>query len=464
MKLSIHLGHNNPVRIAENSAGLAIYDDRIYFIEIDEENNSIINCMSDLPEGCVVNGSIKDFDMLEHGLAQIRSQTGRIREPVNIGLPLNDVVIRPLNFPKMSLDDIRGTIDLNFEEYFPFPRLEAVFDVIWVQTPADLHERNEITALAVAARRSTVEHVLDAARKAGIPAGPIEPVNFAILRAVPEAKEGLCVFATPHSVASMWNGQGIFFRSANNVNNIQDILNTIQFLGTQYRSTQIYRLIFYGLNFQLGGDTGMEIVNVDDEYLTPRGLAMRDVDDKQKVDLRPMEYVELERRRYAFNPNRLILWLLLSGFLMLSFGTISFSLLQMKDISKQLEEMRDDNEELTRRRVELAQANSRLEHQKEHTNRVLEFLKSDIPALEIMNEIELHAGAGVKLDEAVFERGITGVTVNIDGRAQDDDAVLTLTGGLKESGLFANVMLPVSQKDQLGQIVFKIILRVKDIL
>ena len=463
MRLSINWGKTAAVIAGNTSAGLAILDDKLYFAELDEENNITASYMADLPEGCIVNGTIRDEELLQQGFEQIHAQTGRIREPVTIGLPLGDVVIRPLNFPKMSIDDIRGTLDLNFDEYFPFPRSDAVFDVVIVNTPADLHERDEMTILAVAVKKHIVEQVLNVARKAGIPAGPIEPVNFAMLRAIPEAAEGLCVVAAPNSIAALWQGQGIFFRSANNGSSIQDILNTLQFLGTQYRSTQVYRLIFYGLNFQLGGDTGMEVFNIEDEYFTAEGLAMRNMNNTSKLDLRPMEYVELERRRYAFNPNRLLLWFLLSGFLMLSFGTISFSLLQMKEISAQIEDMREDNDALTRRRTELAEANARLERQKNQTSQVLEFMKSDIPALEIMNALETHAGTGVKLDEAVFERTIAGVTVNIDGHAADDVSVLHMTEGLKQSGLFRSVMLPVSQKDQLGRVVFKIILVVGDI-
>ena len=57
-----------------------------------------------------------------------------------------------------------------------------------------------------------------------------------------------------------------------------------------------------------------------------------------------------------------------------------------------------------------------------------------------------------------------GVNVVVDGKARNDKEIITMTEGLKESGLFDSVMLPVSQKDQLQRKVFKLVLRVKDIL
>ena len=52
----------------------------------------------------------------------------------------------------------------------------------------------------------------------------------------------------------------------------------------------------------------------------------------------------------------------------------------------------------------------------------------------------------------------------VDGKARDDREIITMTEGLMDSGLFDSVMLPVSQADQLQRKVFKLVLRVKDIL
>ena len=218
--------------VQRNSAGLAIHNDCLRFIEIDEERNIIKQETVPLAEGCIVNSTIKDFSLLESAFAQLYKLIGRLREPVTIGLPGGDTIIRLMNIPNMSMDDVRGTIDLNFEEYFPYPRPDAVFDTIRVMTPADVHERDEITIMAVSAKRDMIERLLDLARKCGLPAGAVEPLNFAMLRAIPEAQEGLSLFADPTSIVALYNGNGIFYRAANNLNGAHDILNTMQFMST----------------------------------------------------------------------------------------------------------------------------------------------------------------------------------------------------------------------------------------
>ena len=450
--------------VQERSAGIAIHEDYLRFIEIDEENNTVRQESVQLPIGCVVNNTIKDFTLLEAAFSEMHKLIGRLREPLMMGIPSGDTIIRFLNLPNMSIEDVRGTIDLNFEEYFPYPRPEAVFDAIRVLTPADVHERDEITILAVAAKSELVETLLDTARKAGIPAGAVEPLNFAMLRAIPEAQEGLSIFVDPQSVVSIYNGAGIFFRSANNLSGTQDILTTMQFIETTYRNVRVSKLILYGLNFQIRADSGMEVVNITDEFFPAKGLALRDTTDTQRIELRPGEYVELEKRRYSFNPNRIILWGLLVAFIMLSIGTISFTWMRIRDLDFELEDKRIANSDLLSKRAELARTNSELEKKQKDTQKILDFLKGDIPVLEVMSALETHFAAGVKFDDADFSRAVLGgVTVIIDGKAADEKSILSMTEGLKQSGLFEDVRLPVSQKAQTGQVIFKLILRVKGV-
>ena len=449
--------------LSGNAAGLAIHDDCLRFIEIDEENNTVRQEYVPLPEGCVINESIQNFDILESAFSHMYKLIGRLREPLIIGIPSGDVIMRLLNLPNMSIEDVRGTIDLNFDEYFPYPRPEAVFDAIRIMTPADVKERDEITVLAVAAKRDLVEQLLNTARKAGITAGAIEPFMFSMLRAIPEAQEGLSIFVSPHSVIAVYNGAGIFFRAANNLAGTQDILNTMQFIETTYRNVRVARLILFGLNFQLRADSGIEAVNITDEFLAAHGLALRDSIDTQRLDIRPAEYVELERRRYSFNPNRIILWGLLVAFVMLSIGTISFALMRVRDLELELEDKRIANSDLLAQRTALARSNAELERQQKRTEDILNFLRGDMPVLEILGAMESHFAAGVKLDEADFSRAaLGGITVVIDGKAADEKSILAMTESLKQSNMFEDVRLPISQKAQTGQIIFKLILRVKE--
>ena len=446
-----------------NYAGLAIHRNCLRFIELEPEGSIIRQEEVPLPDNCIQNGIIQDFEQLEAAFTQIHNIVGRMREPVVIGIPNGEVIIRPLKLPDMSIEDVRGTLDLNFDEYFPFPRVDAVFDTIRVITPDDAEGSEEITVIAAASKRETIEKLLNLARKSGLPAGAVEPMSFALLRSLPNINDGMSIFANHNTIISIYNGNGISFRSANNLQGAQDILNTMQFIETTYRGIRVSKLILSGLNFQVSADTGLELVNIEDPFFVAKGLAMRNDPDTQRLDLRPAEYVELERRRYSFNPNRLIFWGLLVGFIMLSIGTISFALMRIIDIDLALEDKRISNTDLLTRRAELARSNADLEKKRKDTERVLDFLKSDIPVLEILNAFEANAAEGLKFEEADFSRNTAGmITVTIDGKASNEDAILNTTEGLKRCGLFSDVRLPISLRAMTGQMVFKIILRVKE--
>ena len=460
MPIKFHFGHT---KVLTNFAGLAIHDDALYFQELDDDENPVRSINIPLEEGCVVNGSIKNLDMLEAAFEKLHKEAGKINEPVSIGIPSHDAVIRPLTFPRMSIDDVKSTLNLNFDQYFPFSSEEAVFDALIIKTPNDndSEDSENITVLTAAAKITLIERLLDISRKTNIPAGAVEPLIFAMTRSAPDAQEGLSVFASAHAIVTTWNGDGIYFRAANNTRGIQDITSTVQYIENQYRRIRVSHLVLAGLNFQLNSTDAMNVINMTDKYFASRGLAMRNRSPIPALDLRPSEYVELERRRYAFNPTRLAMWMMLATFFMLSAGTIGYSVTRIRELMDDIDDMRDNVSVLTQRRMRLAEENSRLEKQKNKTEKIIDFLQSDMPVLEVMNALESSAGTGIKFDNADFSRNLTIVTVVIDGKAEDENSVINLTEGLKSSGLFSRVMLPVSQKDQLKRIIFKLVLTVR---
>ncbi|MBR1486615.1 MAG: pilus assembly protein PilM [Synergistaceae bacterium] len=447
---------------SEISAAMAIHDEFIYFIEIDENNDVRRKITVPMPDGCIINGQIKNFDSLKNAFFEVRRSIGKINIPVCIGLPEGETIIRFPSFPDMSIEDIRGTLDLNFTEYFPYSREEAVFDVIKIKTPGGTNKN--ITVLAASARKQTVEQVLAAAHDAGITAGPVEPLNFAMIRALPEAYEGLCVVADKHNIVAIWNGDGIYFRIADTSKSTQDIFNTIRYVETQYRGVQVNKIILLGSEFEVAGgssDSGPRVIADRDEYYAARGLAMRNAPGFPAIDMRPIEFIEIEKRRYSFSVYKLILWVLILIFFMFSIGTISYTLLCIQDINDQMALLRDSVQDLTPQRIALTRQNSELEQQNAETEKILRFLKNDIPALEILNELEDSAGIqlGVHLADAEFVHNDSGrFVVTINGKAENEPSLLESLKKLNDSKKFREIKLPVSQQDETGQVNFTLIL------
>ena len=446
-----------------SSTGLAIYGENLYLVELDPEGQQVQKLTVKLPEGCIANNAIADFTLLAEGFTQIHKAAGSIKEPVNIGVPSGDAAIRVLTLPRMTLDDIRGTLDLNFEEYFPFSRLDAVFDVLDVKMPISYEDRDEIPVLASAVKRNTVERILDCAREAGFDVNAIEPVQFAMIRAIPEAKSGLSVYADTQSIIAAWDGGGIMFRNENNTESVQGILNTIQFLSTQYRGRRVDTLIIYGLDIQLNKDSGVNFVNIEEPFFTAEGLALRDTPDTAKIDLRPMEYVELEKRRHTLSITKILVAALLVAFFGSSIWTIYYGMSQTEDLKERIVQVREANREFIQRRAQLTQANSKLEQQRRTSEKILNFFKGNIPALEVMEALEANSGEGIKFTDADFvmdNKG--GVTVTVNGSATEENLVMVLSEGLKRSKIFENVTVPVSRRDFKGGMIFRLVLKVRE--
>lgn len=445
-----------------NAAGLSIYGEKLYFVELNPDGELIQKLTVPLQEGCIVNNAIANFELLEMGFAQVYKASGKLKEPVNIGIPQGDAIIRILNMPRMAIEDIRGTVDLNFEEYFPFSRLDAVFDVLNVRLPSNYDDKDEIPILAVAVHRQTVERILDCARLAGFEVEAIEPTQFAMLRAIPAVKSGLSVFADQQSIIATWDGNGIMFRPENNLNGVQGILNTIQFLGTQYRGVDVSSLIIAGLDLQLNRNAGINIVNLEEAFFTAEGLAIREQENTTQIDLRPMEYVELERRRHTLSLTKIAAAVLLVAFFGSSIWTIYYGLTQTEDLKGQIEVLREANSEFIQRRAELTRANSQLEQQRRNSEKILNFFKGNIPALEVMNALEANSGEGIKFTDADFSLASNGdITVTVNGRAEQENMVMVLSEGLQRSKVFENVTVPISRKDFTGGMMFRLVLKVK---
>lgn len=445
------------------SAGLAIHDNALYYAELDENDSTIRKFAVKLEQGCVINNSVKDFELLEAGFTQLKHLTGDITS-VNIGIPSGDVIVRPVTFPQMSMEDVKSALNLNFEEYFPFARDESIFDTARVKLPPSIPKNDDTAILTAALRKSYMEKILTVARNSDFTVNAIEPVNFAMLRRIPEARSGFCLIADTKSIVTVWEGNGIFYRNSDNTQSPRDILNTLQYLRSQYRTISIDKIFLAGIDFQeLHENSDIKIFHLQDSFYLAEGLAMR-TGSVNSLDLRPVEYVLSEKRRYSFNLTRLLLVGMLSVFVIMSVGSIVRSFHGAKLLNLELELLRGSIRDLSNRRIILMEENSRLERQRINAEKILNFVHDDIPALEILNELEENSESGIKFQMVNFTRDKSGCVVSIEGTANDDKSLVSMTEGLNESGLFESVIISRSQKSRRGSVEFNIILRVKNVI
>lgn len=452
-------------------AGIAIYADALHCTIPSENRHEVIP----LEMGCIQNSSIRDFTLLEKAFKQLAEL---VKIPVVIGLPPGDVMMRPVAFPDMNNDDLKSTIDLNFEEYFPFSRDEAVLDFTKINIPSNPNLQNisqQIHVLIAAARRSCIEEILKIIESSGLKLEAIEPYNLAILRAIPESQNDLCLVADVNefftSITIAWNGEGIFFRASNRGNDLDsvttDILNTAQFTENQYRGFNIKMIILTGneiLSSRLAETLGnrAQIINLPSEFASSDGLSKRN-DNGIYIDLRPRAYLELQKRLHSFNINRVASILFTGVFIFSSSASIALSLIKANKISEAIEIEHDFIDNLQGQLNALEQYNDSLHAQENDVVHVLNFVKDDIPVLEVMNVLEANTGVGIEFRAINFGKDKSGVVATLEAVSENEDLIIAMTEGLSRSGIFKSIIMPGSNKGENEKVNFTLILNIADI-
>ena len=148
----------------------------------------------------------------------LASSAADITVPIAVSLPTTDYLIRIVNMPGMTLQEAKLAFRYEFENYFPFPLEEGIFDLAEIDYPMP-SKVSEKRFIAAAARLSLIDTVMSAASDNGIMLSAIEPAQIALERcATPsvspcDAAVHLYVGRKRSVLTLSWKGNGIFYRS-----------------------------------------------------------------------------------------------------------------------------------------------------------------------------------------------------------------------------------------------------------
>lgn len=209
---------------------------------------------------------IADIQSLESQLLVIKDTLGgNWAHSVVMGIPSRDVLLRIVEMPPMETEDAREALKWDFDKYFPFPYAEATFDLGVIDTPGDA-DRESQKYIVAAARMHVVQALLDIARRVGIRAEAVEPVNVALFRCargmIPVPAEGSMVVSVGRNSSQIvvgYKDNGILYRtllvggeaSSGSGESFaavaREVASTFTYLGSQFREMKVDEII-------LGGD------------------------------------------------------------------------------------------------------------------------------------------------------------------------------------------------------------------
>lgn len=137
-----------------------------------------------IPEGIVFEGEVVDPEALATELKAFMHDSRMKGNVVSLGVGNQKVIVRNIEIPEMTDEELRGAIEFQAQDYIPIPVDEAVLDFQVVARFTDQDGIPKQRVLLVAAQRDMVEGFLRAADKAGIKVAGIDASAFALVRAL----------------------------------------------------------------------------------------------------------------------------------------------------------------------------------------------------------------------------------------------------------------------------------------
>src|SRR5712691_1083956 len=135
------------------------------------------------PAGSVVNGEVHDAGQVGEALRELW-QRGKFRSrEVILGVANQRVVVREVSLPWLSDKELRQTLPFQVQEFVPIPVEEAVLDY-HVLEEFEREGRRMVRILLVAAQKTMIQQIVQAAEAAKLRPVGLDLVPFAIVRSV----------------------------------------------------------------------------------------------------------------------------------------------------------------------------------------------------------------------------------------------------------------------------------------
>lgn len=139
-----------------------------------------------LPPGAVADGEVADHDLLVSEVREFWSTHSFKGRSVLLGVANQKVVVRLLDFPRMSQEDLASAIQFEAQDHIPMPLDEAVMDYVVLGPQGEGSDLDRI--LIVAAQKEMVIRYTSAVRAAGLRPVGVDVKALSLLRStLPDA-------------------------------------------------------------------------------------------------------------------------------------------------------------------------------------------------------------------------------------------------------------------------------------
>lgn len=133
-----------------------------------------------LPPGAVSDGEVADHDLLSYEIKEFWASHSFKGKAVYLGVANQKVVVRLLDFPRMSPEDLKTAIGFEAQDHIPMPIDEAVLDYVVLGPQEEGSDLDRI--LIVAAQQDMISRYSSAVRAAGLRLEGVDVKALSLLR------------------------------------------------------------------------------------------------------------------------------------------------------------------------------------------------------------------------------------------------------------------------------------------
>jgi type IV pilus assembly protein PilM len=133
-----------------------------------------------LPPGAVSHGEVADHDLLSYEIKEFWASHSFKGKAVYLGVANQKVVVRLLDFPRMSPEDLKSAIGFEAQDHIPMPIDEAVLDYVVLGPQEEGSDLDRI--LIVAAQQDMISRYSSALRAAGLRPEGVDVKALSLLR------------------------------------------------------------------------------------------------------------------------------------------------------------------------------------------------------------------------------------------------------------------------------------------
>lgn len=139
-----------------------------------------------LPEGVISNGEVADTELLSREIREFWDLHEFKGKSVILGVSGNNVIVRFVDFPRLSPEDLESALGFQAEEHIPMPMEDVVLDHIVLGPSAENPDDDHV--VLVAAHREMIGGYTDAVRSGGLKPVGVDVKALALTRStLPES-------------------------------------------------------------------------------------------------------------------------------------------------------------------------------------------------------------------------------------------------------------------------------------